>query len=83
MSLYFLIIKITILQSGLKSNLELVVRDVAEGLILLNVFRMVEQNDTNLVEIAERAAVERGSEMLEVWTRRPPKVSDCTDDKVS
>lgn len=44
---------------------------------------MVEQNDTNLVEIAERAAVERGSEMLEVWTRRPPKVSDCTDDKVS
>lgn len=39
--------------SGLKSNLQPVVRGIAEGLILFNIFRMMEQNDSKLMEIAE------------------------------
>lgn len=39
--------------SGLKSNLQLVVRGIAEGSIMFNIFRMMEQNDTKSVEIAE------------------------------
>jgi len=39
--------------SGLKLNLQLAVRGTADGLLLFNIFSMMEQNDTKLVEIAE------------------------------
>lgn len=39
--------------SGLKSDLQLLVRGVAEGLALLDIFRIMEQNDTEFGEVAE------------------------------
>lgn len=39
--------------SGLKSDLQLLVRGVAEGLALLDIFRILEQNDTKFGEVAE------------------------------